>query len=199
MAPLYLHHILRANWGLRPIDTLLGGRMWLQWGPQYCSPAGTAQEKAVGGAPSGQCCSTSPTSRRGRFALLLRDRRTLWWYKRLDPHLCTSVNTSTHADMPVYAHMGSGRGDVEDSRLPVTSPLGSQLSASSRPTRAAPTPAAPRAEWRLRWPGPGTGSIQHPVNMSSGARGGEAGTGTSIKDHVLGLPWSSHQPVSLSL
>lgn len=106
------------------------------------------------------------------------------------------MNSSAHGHVCVHVH-GGGSEDVDNARLPVTSPRGSQLSASSCPTLGVPALAAPREEWRLHWPGPGTGSIQHPVNMSSGAWGGKAGTGASIKDHVLGLPWSSNQPVSL--
>jgi len=78
MAPCLSAPPLRANWGLRPTDTLLGGRMRLQWGPQYRAPAGTAQEKGVGGAPPGQSCSASPTrwsgGRRERAGLALLPR-----------------------------------------------------------------------------------------------------------------------------
>lgn len=34
MAPCLSSLPLRANWGLKPIDTLLEGCMRLQWGPQ---------------------------------------------------------------------------------------------------------------------------------------------------------------------
>lgn len=93
--------------------------MWLRWGPQYCGPAGTAQEKGGAGHPLASPAPPAPQAGGEGlgFAPLLpyRFRKTLWWYacahsqrriwhKHLDPHLCTSVNTSTHADMPVCAH-----------------------------------------------------------------------------------------------
>lgn len=96
--------------------------------------------------PSSQSCYTS-TPKLGQEGegwvlhyccdTLMRPLVVHTWHKHLEPHLRTSVNTSAHTDVTVCVHGGGGWGGVgegvENLRLPVTSPRGSQRSASSCP------------------------------------------------------------------
>lgn len=109
------------------------------------------------------------------------------WAQLLDPHLCTSVNTSAHTGMSVCAHVYG----VGNTRLPVTSP----------PWLPAVCILLPRPGECLPWQNPGRsggclclGLHTASCTYATWAGGGEARPGASIKDHILGLPGSSHQP-----
>lgn len=156
MAPCLSAPPLRANWGLRPIDTLMGGRMWLRWGPQYCGPAGTAQEKGGGGAPSGQSCSTSPTSRRGRAGVCTAaavpvPEDTLVVRVCTQPamhlaqafgstslHKCEYLYTRRHACVCTHTGVGVGMWRTQDLLRPV------HLAPSRLHPPAPPGPGPPR-------------------------------------------------------
>lgn len=119
------------------------------------------------GYPSGQFCPTSQPHklRRGREAKgwvlhycsgTLRQPLVVLTCTQVAMHLAQAFGSTsphkreylcTHGHVCVCVHMGWGWG-VENPRLPVTSPPGSQLSASSCPTLAAPTLAVPREGWR---------------------------------------------------
>lgn len=126
------------------------------------------------GYPSGQFCTPSQPHklRRGREAKgwvlhycggTLRQPLVVLTCTQVAMHLAQAFGSTsphkreylcTHGHICVCMHMGWGWG-VENPRLPVTSPPGSQLSSSSCPTLAAPT---------LQRPGRGGGTLTRAWN-----------------------------------